>query len=363
MQPLKNDRIIKALFCEPVDATPIWIMRQAGRYLPEFRALRAKVPDFLKFCKNPELACEVTLQPLARFDLDAAIIFSDILTVVDALGFNLEFLSNVGPVVHNPVRSQKDLARLSIPFAMERLQYVFDAVKLTERELQGRVPLIGFAGSPWTVACYMVQGKNQHNFQQTRALIYQEPALMHFLLKTLTELTIHYLNQQIEAGARIIMLFDTWGGILSTDAYREFSLYYMQEIGRRIHREFNQHRIPLIFFTKNGGQWLEEMANSGCDAVGIDWTQNINDARSRVGHKVALQGNLDPMTLLGTPEAVRHEVKKILQRFGAGSGHIFNLGHGIDKSTPIENVQVMVNTVREWSRMNMPRPQTIGEPS
>ncbi|OGO91332.1 MAG: uroporphyrinogen decarboxylase [Coxiella sp. RIFCSPHIGHO2_12_FULL_44_14] len=352
MPTKKNNRIIKALLRQPVDTTPVWMMRQAGRYLPEFRQLRAQVPDFMTFCKTPELACEATLQPLNRFDFDAAIIFSDILTVVDALGLNLEFVPAAGPVVHNPVRSFSALQTLSIERALEKLQYVDEAIRLTSRTLQHRVPLIGFAGSPWTVACYMIEGQNEHQFQITRTMLYREPALLHAVLKLLTELTIHYLNAQIAAGAEIIMLFDTWGGLLSSSTYPEFSLYYMKAIGEGIQRTHHAEKIPLIFFTKNAGLWLKSIANAGCDAVGIDWTVDIAKARRMIGATVALQGGLDPMALYGTPQSVRLAVKKILQDFGDSSGHVFNLGHGVDKETPIENVSAMVAAVREFGKKN-----------
>lgn len=350
MLKAKNNRIINALLRQPVDTTPVWMMRQAGRYLPEFRKLRAKVPDFLTFCKIPELACEVTLQPLERFDFDAAIIFSDILTVVDALGFNLEFVKEVGPIVHDPVRSSHVLKTLSISRALENLAYVSDAIRITSQALRHRVPLIGFAGSPWTVACYMVEGQNIRQFQMARMMLYQDPELLHNLLNVLTELTIHYLNAQIAAGAEIIMLFDTWGGLLSSSQYVHFSLQYMQKIGERIVRENQGKKIPLIFFSKNVGWGLELIADSGCDAVGLDWTVDIAKARQRIGDKVALQGCLDPMALYGTPESIRQAVGKIIGDFGHGPGHVFNLGHGVDKNTPVENVSALVAAVREFGR-------------
>lgn len=345
---MKKHRIVNALLRQPVDKTPVWIMRQAGRYLPEFRQLRAKAPHFLDFCKNPELACEATLQPLQRFDLDAAIIFSDILTVVDALGFDLEFVAGEGPVVHNPVRCTADVANASIEAAVERLDYVYQAVRITHQALANKVPLIGFAGSPWTVACYMVEGCNQKNFQTIRTMLYRDPALLHMLLEKLTDLTIKYLNQQIAAGAEIIMLFDSWGGVLADIAYVPFSLSYMQRIAEKLQTVVEHRKIPVIFFTKNGGLWLERAAVAGCDALGLDWTVDVNAARQLVGDKVALQGNLDPMALFGTPESVRDNVRKIIAAYGAGSGHVFNLGHGVDKDTPVENVAAMVDAVREF---------------
>lgn len=344
---MKNDRLLKALLRQPVDTTPVWMMRQAGRYLPEFRKLRAKEPNFMRFCKIPELACEVTLQPLERFDFDAAIIFSDILTVVEALGFDLEFVAGVGPVVHNPVKTRQDVPNISADLVVEKLQYVFDALQLTRRTLNDRVPLIGFAGSPFTVACYMVEGQNQKQFQKIRSMVYAAPEVLTQLLAVLTEVTIHYLNQQIAAGAQVIMLFDSWGGILAPDTYLEFSLKYMREIAKRLPSHVNGQRIPVVFFTKNGGLWLEQTAAEACDAVGLDWTMDIGQARQRVGDKVALQGNLDPMALYGTPESVRRRVREIIANYGGGTGHVFNLGHGIDKDTPIENVQAMVSAVRE----------------
>lgn len=345
---MKEHRLIKALLRQPVDRTPLWVMRQAGRYLPEFRALRQKAPHFLDFCKIPELACEATLQPLQRFPLDAAIIFSDILTVVDALGFDLEFVSGQGPVVHNPVRSDSDLKSLSLELATERLQYVSEALSMTRRALADKVPLIGFAGSPWTVACYMVEGRNQRGFQTVRQMCYQHPDLLHHLLDRLTELTILYLQHQLAAGAQVLMLFDSWGGLLSEAGYLEFSLSYMHRIARAIPRSFQGERIPFIFFTKGGGLWLSHIDDDVCDAVGLDWTMDIGVARQQVGDRLALQGNLDPMALYGTVDSVRQSVKHIMQGYGDGSGHVFNLGHGIDKDTPIANVEAMIDAVREF---------------
>ncbi len=342
-------RIINALLRQPVDKTPVWIMRQAGRYLPEFRQLRAKAPHFLDFCKVPALACEATMQPLARFDLDAAIIFSDILTVVDALGFNLEFVAGEGPVVHNPVRCERDLAAVAIDQASERLHYVYEAIQLTRQAIAGRVPLIGFAGSPWTVACYMIEGKNQRSFHTVRKMVYQNPALLHQLLEILTQLTIIYLKQQIQAGAQIIMLFDSWAGLLSERSYVDFSLHYLSRIAQALPRHVNGNRIPLVFFAKNGGLWMESIANAGCDAIGLDWTVNLALARHKVGDRVALQGNLDPMALYGTVDSVRQSVRQMMSDYGRGSGYVVNLGHGIDKDTPIENVEAMISAVREFA--------------
>lgn len=349
MLELKNDRLIRALFRKPVDKTPVWIMRQAGRYLPEYRASRRKAPSFMDFCKNPQLACEVTLQPLARFDLDAAIIFSDILTVIDALGFNLEFVSGVGPVVHDPVQSAADLETIFAEEALEKLHYVYAAIKLTVRELDRKIPLLGFAGSPWTVACYLIDGQNHNNqFQTTRKMMYQDPELLHRVLQLLTKITIHYLDKQIEAGADAVMLFDSWGGILPAGLYSTFSLQYMQKIAAALHLKHAERKVPVIFFTKNGGLWLESIAEAGCDAISLDWTIDLGEARRRVGDRVALQGNLDPVVLLSTPTAVRSAVQKVFTSFGSGVGHVFNLGHGIDKNTPIENVAALIDSVREF---------------
>ena len=348
MSVLKNDRLLRALLRQPVDRAPAWIMRQAGRYLPEYRALRAKVPDFMTFCKTPELACEVTLQPLRRFPLDAAIIFSDILTIPDAMGLDLQFMSGEGPVIHDPIRSEKDLQRLRVPETEQDLSYVMDAIKLVTRELKGDLPLLGFAGSPWTVATYMVEGRSSKTFQTIKTMLYREPKLLHALLEKITQATIDYLNAQIKAGVSAVMLFDSWGGVLSPAAYQEFSLAYMRKIGAAILREFQEQKIPLIFFTKGAAPYLEAIATSGCDAVGLDWTVDIQQARLRIGDKVALQGNMDPCVLFSSPERIRAEVNSILDAYGPGSGHIFNLGHGIDKETPIESVGVMLEALHRY---------------
>ncbi len=349
MANLKNDRFIRALLRQPVDKTPVWIMRQAGRYLPEYREMRASVPDFVTFCKTPELACEATLQPLRRFDLDAAIIFSDILTVVDALGFDLEFVSGKGPVVHNPVRCKADVADLPMTDCNDHLNYVFTAVNKTVKALDGKVPLIGFAGSPWTVACYMVEGGSSKTFFTIRQMMYAEPETLKHLLNVLARVTTAYLNEQIKAGASAIMLFDTWGGVLSPACYQAFSLHYMQQIADGLIREHDGKKIPLIFFTKMGGQWLETIADAGCDALGLDWMTDIALAKKRVGHKVALQGNMDPALLLTNPECVKKAVNTILKSYGGTTGHVFNLGHGIDKTTPIDNVSAMVDAVHDFA--------------
>lgn len=350
MTSFKNDRLIRALLRQPVDRTPVWMMRQAGRYLPEYRKLRAEVPNFMTFCKTPELACEATLQPVQRFALDAAIIFSDILVIPDAMGMQLEFIEGDGPKIHNPIQNAADIKKLVDQDILERLDYVIQAMKLVAKELDGKVPLIGFAGSPWTVATYMIEGGSSKIFKQSKQMVYSQSQLLKYLLQKITDATIIYLNAQIEAGAQAIMVFDTWGGILSTAAYQEFSLAYMQKIAQGIKREYNGQKIPLTFFTKGGGQWLEMMAKSGCDALGLDWTVDIASARQRVGDQVALQGNLDPMNLYATTEQIEQAVIDIIDGFGPYPGHVFNLGHGIDKDTPVESVQAMLEAVQRYGR-------------
>jgi len=345
---MKNDQLIRALLRQPVDRTPVWLMRQAGRYLPEYRKLRQQAPDFMNFCKNPELACEATLQPLARFDLDAAIIFSDILTVPEAMGVDVEIAPNVGPIIHNPIRSMQDVEKLKTNDAQESLSYVMEAIKLVRHELNGKVPLIGFAGSPWTLACYMIEGHGSKTFNAPRSMLYREPETLHVLLSKLAIQTVDYLNAQIRAGAQAIMVFDTWGGLLTPEMYQQFSLQYMSKIADGLLREFEGNKIPLIFFTKNGGQSLEIIAKSGCDAIGLDWTADIADARKRVGNQVALQGNLDPAVLFAKPPVIRAVINGIMEAYGPHPGHVFNLGHGIDKATPPESVAVMVEAVHEF---------------
>lgn len=346
MSHLKNDRLIRALLHQPVDQTPIWIMRQAGRYLPEYRATRAKAGDFLTLCKTPELACEVTLQPIHRYPLDAAIIFSDILTIPDAMGLGLYFLEGEGPRFKHPLQTQHDIEKLCIPDVDKDLSYVSDAIRLVKKELAGKIPLIGFSGSPWTLACYMIENGASKDFHLIKKLMYQDPKLLHKLLTILSESVILYLNAQIAAGVDVVMLFDSWGGILSTECYQEFSLNYLSRIIAGLNQ--NAKKIPIILFTKGGGLWLEQMSNSGCDAIGLDWTIDIGDARQRVGKKVALQGNLDPAVLLSNPETIQREAKKILKSYGSGSGHIFNLGHGISQHVPPEHVTVLVETVHDF---------------
>lgn len=350
---LKNDRLIKALFRQPVDRTPVWMMRQAGRYLPEYRELRKQAGGFISFCQTPELACEATLQPLNRFDLDAAIVFSDILTVPLAMGLDLEFTQGEGPVIHDPIRCQQDLQRLKSVRVKEDLWYVLEAITKSRLALAGKVPLIGFAGSPWTVATYMVEGGSSKTFQIIKTLMYRDPYTLQVLLDKLTETTIDYLNAQIESGAQAVMVFDSWGGILSHQAYQEFSLRYLKQIASSLTKSSNDQPVPLIFFTKGGGQWLESIADSGCDAVGLDWTTDISVAKRRVGSRVALQGNMDPLILFAEPELIQQQVKSIIEGFGEGSGHVFNLGHGINKESPIENVEAMIEAVHYYGKKSI----------
>ncbi|MGW8247420.1 MAG: uroporphyrinogen decarboxylase [Acidiferrobacterales bacterium] len=349
MSQLKNDRFLRALMREPVDRTPIWIMRQAGRYLPEYRATREKAGSFLKLCTNPELACEVTLQPLERFDLDAAILFSDILTVPDAMGLGLYFAEGEGPRFERPVRTSADIEKLGVPDPETELKYVMDAVRVIRGELAGRVPLIGFAGSPWTLATYMVEGSGSKEFARVKAMMFDTPELMHRLLDVVAQSVTAYLNAQIAAGAQAVMVFDTWGGVLTPADYREFSLRYMQQIISGLQRENEGRRVPVILFTKNGGQWLGKIAESGCDAVGVDWTTDLADARRLVEGKVALQGNLDPNVLYASPETIRTKVQQVLESYGQGNGHVFNLGHGIHQTINPDHVSVLVDAVHELS--------------
>lgn len=348
---LKNDRFLRALLRQPVDCTPIWIMRQAGRYLPEYRATRAKAGDFMALCKNPELACEVTLQPLARFPLDAAILFSDILTIPDAMGLGLYFSEGEGPKFNNPIRTAHDVQALGIPDPEADLGYVMDAIRLIRKELDGKVPLIGFSGSPWTLAIYMVEGSTSKTFGRIKAMMYAQPKILHQLLDKLAQSVILYLTAQIAAGAQTVMIFDTWGGILTPRDYTQFSLSYMQTIVQALPKTNEGRPVPVILFTKNGGQWLEQIAATGCDALGIDWTTDLSDARARVGGQVALQGNLDPSVLLSNPERIREEVQAVLTSYGTGPGHIFNLGHGITPDVPPEHVAVLVAAVHELSKV------------
>ncbi|MGB8338147.1 MAG: uroporphyrinogen decarboxylase [Burkholderiales bacterium] len=352
MPKLKNDTFLRALMREPTDYTPIWIMRQAGRYLPEYNETRKRAGSFLGLCKNPDYATEVTLQPLARFPLDAAILFSDILTIPDAMGLGLYFADGEGPKFERPLREEWEIRNLSVPDIGAELSYVTDAVTQIRKALDGSVPLIGFSGSPFTLACYMIEGGSSDDFRRVKTMLYQRPDLLHHILDINTRSVIAYLNAQIDAGAQAVQVFDTWGGVLSHAAFHEFSLPYLKKIADSLTREKNGRIVPCIVFTKGGGLWLENLASIGFDAVGIDWTINIADARKRVGERVALQGNLDPAVLFSDVRTIRSEIKNILDGFGEGSGHVFNLGHGISQFTPPENVAAMVSAVHEFSPKN-----------
>ena len=349
MSDLKNDRFLKALMRQPVDRTPVWMMRQAGRYLPEYRAVRSQAGDFMSLCKNTELACEVTLQPLERYEMDAAILFSDILTIPDAMGLGLYFETGEGPKFHKPVRTAADIENLQVINTAKDLPYVTDAVTMIRRELNGRVPLIGFSGSPWTLATYMIEGQSSRDFARAKTMLYTQPALMHQLLDKLALSVIDYLNAQIIAGAQVVQIFDTWGGALSHAAYQEFSLAYMQKIVAGLIRHHDGRDVPVILFTKGGGLWLEAMADTGCHCLGLDWTMDIARARERVGDKVALQGNMDPAVLRADPAVIEQQVAAILRGFGQGSCHIFNLGHGITPDIDPEHVKVFIDAVHKFS--------------
>ncbi|MCF5470518.1 uroporphyrinogen decarboxylase [Pseudomonas syringae] len=349
MTALKNDRFLRALLKQPVDVTPVWMMRQAGRYLPEYRASRASAGDFMSLCKNPQFACEVTLQPLDRYPLDAAILFSDILTIPDAMGLGLYFETGEGPRFKKTVRTLADIEALPIPDAQQDLGYVMDAVSTIRRELNGRVPLIGFAGSPWTLATYMVEGGSSKDFRKSKAMLYDNPQAMHLLLDKLAQSVTSYLNGQILAGAQAVQIFDSWGGSLSSAAYQEFSLAYMRKIVNGLIRENDGRKVPVIVFTKGGGLWLESIADIGADTLGLDWTCDIGEARQRVGSKVSLQGNMDPTVLYARPEAIRKEVARILASYGSGTGHVFNLGHGITPEVDPANAGAFIEAVHELS--------------
>jgi uroporphyrinogen decarboxylase len=349
MTSLKNDTFIKALLKQPVERTPVWMMRQAGRYLPEYREIREQAGSFMNLCTNPELACEVTLQPLRRFNFDAAILFSDILTIPDAMGLGLYFTEGEGPKFRNPVRTSADINKLPIPDPNIDLRYVVDAVRLIKKALQGSVPLIGFSGSPWTLATYMVEGSSSKSFQKIKSLMFDQPSLLHVMLDKLARAVSAYLNAQIEAGAQAVMLFDTWGGMLTTEDYFEFSLYYAKQVRALLKTDMDGEKIPAILFTKGGGQWLEAMADAGYDALGLDWQTDIHQARSRVGDRVALQGNMDPVSLYAQPDIITEKVKTILNKYGAGSGHVFNLGHGILPDINPDHVKAMVDAVHHYS--------------
>jgi uroporphyrinogen decarboxylase len=345
---LKNDLLLRALLREPTPRRPIWLMRQAGRYLPEYRATRDRAGGFLEMCTNPEIACEITLQPVNRFPLDAAILFSDILTIPHAMNLGLEFEAGEGPKFEHPVRTPADIDRLVVPDPGRELKYVIDAVALVRRELRGRVPLIGFAGSPWTVATYMVEGGGSKTFGQIKRMMYESPRELHRLLDLLAKATILYLNAQIAAGAQAVMLFDTWGGVLTPAQYEEFSLHHMAQVIDALTRKQEGRRVPSIVFTKGGGAWLPEIAAIGCDAVGVDWTTDLKQAREAVAGRVALQGNLDPSALFAPPETLRAETLRVLESYGAGPGHVFNLGHGITPDVHPERVALLVETVRAY---------------
>ena len=347
---LENDTLIRALLRQPTPYTPIWIMRQAGRYLPEYNATRARAGSFLALAKNPDFATEVTLQPLARYPLDAAILFSDILTVPDAMGLGLYFAEGEGPKFERPLRNEWEVRNLFVPDPAEHLSYVLDAVAQIRKALDNRVPLIGFSGSPYTLACYMVEGGASTDFRLIKTMMYARPELLHRILDVNARAITAYLNAQIAAGAQVVMIFDTWGGSLSAAAYREYSLAYMQMILSGLTREASGGVVPRIVFTKGGGAWLEEIARIGADAVGLDWTIDIGEARRRIGEHVALQGNVDPAVLFGAPDRIRAEAQATLAAFGAGSGHVFNLGHGISQHTDPTNVGVLVEAVHELSR-------------
>jgi len=346
---IKNDRLIRALLRQPVDITPVWIMRQAGRYLPEYRDLRKQAGSFMNLCKNPELACEVTMQPIRRFALDAAILFSDILTIPDAMGLGLHFVENEGPCFETPVRSKADIKKIAIPDPEDELRYVTDAVRHIKGALNDEIPLIGFAGSPWTIATYMVEGRASKEYGEIKSLLFNDPAAMHLLLEKLSISITDYLNAQIEAGVNVVQIFDTWGGVLSPAMYREFSLRYMQMIVDGLIRERDGYRIPVILFSKGCASLADDIANTGCDAMGVDWTSDIGKLRHDVGDRLALQGNLDPGVLYAEADIVRREVSKVLDSFGHGDGHIFNLGHGIHQKINPENVKVLVDSVHELS--------------
>ncbi|WP_227369186.1 uroporphyrinogen decarboxylase [Halomonas sp. M20] len=346
---LKNDRFLRALARQPVDRTPVWMMRQAGRYLPEYRQVRGEAGSFMDLCRDTARACEVTLQPLERYPLDAAILFSDILTIPDAMGLGLYFETGEGPKFRKPVRSAAEVDALSLPDAERDLDYVMNAVSTIRRELNGRVPLIGFSGSPWTLATYMVEGASSKDFRHVKTMLYDDPDTMHKLLDLLARAVTDYLNAQIRAGAQVVQIFDTWGGALSTPAYLQFSLRYMKQIVDGLIREQEGRRVPVILFTKNGGQWLEHIVEAGSDAIGLDWSTELSDARSRVGDRVALQGNLDPNVLFANSSAIKAEVARVLASYGAGPGHIFNLGHGISQFTDPDHVTAFMDALHELS--------------
>lgn len=348
LENLKNDNFLRALFKQKTDYTPIWIMRQAGRYLPEYREVRQKAGDFLTLCKNPDLACEVTIQPIKRFGLDVAIIFSDILTIADALDLGLSFNQGEGPKIAKPIETQAHIDSLKNLNIATDLSYVFDAIKTTKSALNNEVPLIGFSGSPWTLATYLIEGGSSKLFHKIKTMMYQEPQILKSLLDKLSNIIAEYLNLQIEAGANAVQIFDSWGGVLAHREYQEFSLQYMQKIITKLKPTLSGNPVAIIVFTKGGGLWLETMAESGATALGLDWTCDIKSAYARVGKKVALQGNLDPSILFSNPQVIKQKAEQVLQDFPAPTGHIFNLGHGIDRHTPIANVEALVKSVQSF---------------
>ena len=350
MSQLKNDRFLRALLRQPVDATPVWMMRQAGRYLPEYRATRAEAGSFMNLCTTPELACEVTMQPLRRYPLDAAILFSDILTIPDAMGLGLYFAEGEGPKFKTPVRTAADIDKLGVPDPEQSLRYVVDAVRLIRKELDGKVPLIGFSGSPWTLATYMVEGGSSKEYAYIKGMMFDKPELLHRILSVLADSVTEYLNAQIKAGAQVVQIFDTWGGTLTPRDYQEFSLQYMQRIVEGLIRENDGRKVPVILFTKGGGNWLSQIADSGCDAIGVDWTMDLSEARQRVQDRVALQGNMDPCILYSNPERIRQEVATVLESYGNGPGHVSNLGHGIHPKIDPDNVAAFIESVHELSQ-------------
>ena len=353
MSQLKNDRLLKAIWRKPIDATPIWIMRQAGRYLPEYQATRARAGSFMRLCKTPELACEVTLQPVQRYALDAAIIFSDILTIPDALGLGLEFLDNHGPIIRRPIRREADLLQLKT-LDLERLSYVYETIQMVRKELR-HLPLIGFCGSPWTVAAYMIEGGTQPGFPTIMRMREENPELLHNLLNLLSKFIFAHLEAQIHAGIHVAMLFDTWGGLLNTADYETFSLYYIKQIFTQLKRTYHHYNdnkgVPCILFTKGGHRWIKQMIETECDVIGVDWEISLQEARQQVDDQVAIQGNMHPQYLLQSPEVIRDEVLNILDSYGYGSGHLFNLGHGITPDVPPEHVSALVDAVHELSRL------------
>ncbi|AGF47360.1 uroporphyrinogen decarboxylase [Candidatus Kinetoplastidibacterium crithidiae] len=349
---LKNDYFLRSLLRKSVPYTPVWFMRQAGRYLPEYRKVRKQVGSFMNLVTNPEYACKVTLQPLERYPLDAAILFSDILTIPHAMGLGLNFLENHGPIFSHPTNNEESIIKLTVP-DLNDLNYVFDTIRLVNKELDGKVPLIGFSGSPWTLACYMVEGQSSKEYKTIKTMLYSRPDLLHKILEVNTESIIQYLNSQIEAGVQAIMLFDSWGGILSDEAFKVFSLDYNKKIFSKINRQRNGNIIPIIHFTKGGAVWIKDISSSGCDAIGVDWTINLREARDKSLDSVAIQGNMDPMVLLGSHKSVISEARRIIDSFGMvgeSAGHIFNLGHGMNKDTPHELVLDLVNEIHSYSR-------------